>query len=430
MSIYNIADIMTCFVESIMMFMLYDTFCQKKDDLSLRTYVVGVITLMLMINISNTLFSFGIFNVLGMIGSFFVMSFLYEGKMYVKIIFSIVNYLLIIIVEVLVLFAISLAFNIKVTNVVNSAQYRLLGIIVSKMISLLIVNAVRLRFRNKPFHMGATYWALFLVMFITSTITVFLIFKLSYDIDGTHMYNLSIICSFGLLMSTFFALYLYEHLANQGEVIRNQQQYEQHLKDQLKHLDEIIAAQNQLRKFKHDFNNYKIGLKSYLDDNDCGGALKYLKKLSGDFDSFGGVINTGNTALDAILNAKKAIADSNGIPFTMHIQIPRNLDVDPIDLCVIFGNAIDNAIESCEKIKYGDKRIDLTLLCRDKRLFCKIVNTAAETRKTIFDTSKPDSINHGFGLDSIKATIEKYNGVPVITQENKEFLLKFVLFTK
>lgn len=58
MLIYNIADIMTCFVESIMMFMLYDTFCQKKDDLSLRTYVVGVITLMLMINISNTLFFF------------------------------------------------------------------------------------------------------------------------------------------------------------------------------------------------------------------------------------------------------------------------------------------------------------------------------------------------------------------------------------
>ena len=61
------------------------------------------------------------------------------------------------------------------------------------------------------------------------------------------MYNLSVLCSFGLLFSTFFVLYLYEHLAEQSEIIHNQQKYEQHLKEQVKHLDEILVAQKQLK---------------------------------------------------------------------------------------------------------------------------------------------------------------------------------------
>ena len=62
------------------------------------------------------------------------------------------------------------------------------------------------------------------------------------------MYNAAILSSLGLLFSTFFALYLYEHLGRQAETIRNQQQYEQNLKMQLKNLDEILITQRQIKK--------------------------------------------------------------------------------------------------------------------------------------------------------------------------------------
>lgn len=429
MTIYNIADILTGFVEAVMMFMLYNTFCKKRECLSSRIYGVGVLALTLLINISNNFFSIGIFNVIGMIGSFFAMSFLYKGNVSVKAIISILNYLLIIIVEIVVLFAITIIFNVTVSDVVNNKQYRLLGIIVSKTLTLLVINVIRLCFRNKPSYMGTSYWILFFFMFAGSTITVFLIFKLSYDISGTYMYNLSIICSFCLLLSTFFALYLYERLAKQSDMIRVQQQYEQHLKEQIKHLDEIVVTQNQIKKFKHDFLNYEIGLKSYLDNKDCDGAMNYLNNLSGNFSVCENIIETGNTALDAILSAKKAIAKSKDILFTTQIQIPQKLDVAAADMCIIFGNAIDNAIEACEKIKNGNKKIDLTLMCQDKRVFCKIANTTAERTKNTFKTSKSDVQNHGFGLDNIRTTLAKYNSEPTITQTDNEFVLKFIIFT-
>lgn len=430
MTIYNLSDFLTGFVEAVMMFMLYNTFCTKRECLSSWVYGIGILALTLLINLSNSFFNFGIFNVVGMICSFFAMSFLYKGKVSVKAIISILNYLLIIIVEIIVLFGVTIIFGVTVSEVVNNERYRLFGIIVSKMLTLLVVNIIRLRCRNNTFYTKASYWILLFFMFASSTITVFLIFKLSYDLNEVNMYNLSIICSFGLLLSTFFALYLYEHLANQAEMIRNQQQYEQHLKSQVKHLDEILVTQNQIKKFKHDFLNYEIGLKSYLENNDCSGAIKYLNNLSDNFGTYENIIETGNTALDAILSAKKAIAQSKGISFTTQIQIPQKLEVEPIDMCIIFGNAIDNAIEACEKIEGTSKKIDLTLICQDKRLFCKIANTTAEMTKNMFKTSKSDAQNHGFGLDNIKTSLAKYNSEPTITQTNDEFIIKFIIFTK
>lgn len=430
MTIYNLSDFLTGFVESFMIFMLYNTFLKKRECLPKWVYVLGVVALTFMINASNLLFDFGILNVFAMIVFSFAMSFLYKGKTVVKAAISVLAFFIMVVIEIAVMFSITLIYKITVAEAVNNLSYRLLGTIVSKALALLIVNIIRLNFKKKTLYMGASYWILFLLMFISSTITVFLIFRLSYGMNGTHMYNISIICSLGLMLSTFFALYLYEHLAMQNEIIQNQKQYEHHLKEQIKHLDEIVITQNQIKKFKHDFLNYEIGLKSYLENQDCDGAINYLNSLSGNFGNSENIIETGNAALDAILSAKKVIAETKGISFTTQIQIPQKLDVAPTDMCIIFGNAIDNAIEACEKIKHKRKKIDLTLICQDKRLFCKIVNSTAELTNSILKTSKSDTQNHGFGLENIRTSLAKYNSEPTIIQTDDEFTIKFIIFTK
>ena len=241
---------------------------------------------------------------------------------------------------------------------------------------------------------------------------------------------ISILCSFGLLFSTFFALYLYEKLAKQAEIIQNQKQYEQHLKTQIKHLDEILVTQNQIKRFKHDFFNYKIGLESYLRNDDCDGATKYLDSLMTNFKHENVIIETGNTALDAILSTKKAIAESKGIEFETKIQIPQKISIDPIDMCIIFGNALDNAIEACERVNDTEKKINLAIICQDEKLFCKIENTAQKPANKLFKSSKADKKNHGYGLENIKKALAKYNSEPTISYEDGKFILKFVAFTK
>ena len=225
-------------------------------------------------------------------------------------------------------------------------------------------------------------------------------------------------------------MYLYEHLAKQAETIRTQDQYERHLKMQLKHLDDILISQKQIKKFKHDFSNFQIGLQAYLDSGDLVGAGKYLKALRDKMENSDSIIETGNTALDAILSTKIAIAQSKKIDVLTKIQIPEDIMIDPIDMCIIFGNALDNAIEACDRVNNQDRRISITIICKGEVVLCKIVNTAPIITEDSLYTSKEDKQNHGFGLENIKTALAKYNANPTIERNNAEFILKFVIFTK
>lgn len=430
MIIDSIVNVFTGVIESVMMFMLYEAFFIRRSNIPKWIYGIGAGVLAVMINICNIYFSYAIWNIVGMILAFFTVSFLYKGNIPFKAILSVLNCLIIGIIEVIVLFVITIIYNVTVTEVLTDSAYRILGTIVSKMLALLVINIIRLKFKKNALHIDSPYWVLFLIMFISSITTIFLIFKLSYSINNDALYNMSVISSFGLLSSTFLALYLYEHLAKQSEIIREQQQYEQNLKLQLKHLDEILVTQNKIKKFKHDFSNYVIGLQSYIDNSDCDGANAYISKLKEIFNPNECIVETGNITLDAIISTKKAIAESKNIEFTTKIQIPKQMNVDPVDICVIFGNALDNSIEACERINDKNKKISLTVICQDEMVFCKIINTAPKPKKTLEKTSKTDKKNHGFGLENIKTALLKYNSEPTILHTENEFTLKFVIFLR
>lgn len=85
MTIYNIANVLTCLTETITAFRLYETFCEKREGFTPWIYRFGIIALTIMINLSNVLFGYGILNAVGMAVAFFVLSLLFKGKLSIKI---------------------------------------------------------------------------------------------------------------------------------------------------------------------------------------------------------------------------------------------------------------------------------------------------------------------------------------------------------
>ena len=124
------------------------------------------------------------------------------------------------------------------------------------------------------------------------------------------------------------------------------------------------------------------------------------------------------------------MAISKGIIFSEKIIIPEQLFVDPVDICIIFGNALDNAIEACEHVQSTDKRINLSIMYEKNMLVCKIVNTATKPASKFLETIKENKKNHGFGIENIKTSLGKYNGIYTFEQSNEEFVLSFVIFEK
>lgn len=430
MNIYYIADMFTVVVEAFMIFILLETFFTKRSYFPVWAYISGIGILSILIWLSNIIFNFSLLNACGMVLSVFVVSLMYKGPMTLKIIISVLSILFIAIIEIIVMFFITLVFKITAEQAVQAPEYRLLGIMVSKMAALALFNIIRVSSKGQGFEIRTSYWVLFLLLFSNAILVVFLLFKMAYELKTTSMNNLSVICSFGLLFSTVFALYLYEYLVKQSRTIRNHEQHEQYLKMQLKHLDEMVVQQAQLKRFKHDLPNQLVALRGYFDRSDYLGGCSYVDKLSEMFAESSSSIDTGNIALDAIVSTKKAVARKKNIKFTSKIQIPENIDIEPVDICAIFGNALDNAIEACEHVVNKPKKITLIIMCQDRMIFCKITNTVSHSDINISDTSKQDNRNHGFGIANIKEALSNYHSEPVIEITENEFILKFVLFTK
>lgn len=425
--IYTVAQWLTTVIEAIMFYLLLDTFCLKKDSVPQYLYSGSVVVLSIMIVISNYIFPYTILNILCMIISTFIISFIFDGNIIIRLLISVIGFLLAASMEVATLFVITTVYRVTVTIAIENPTLRLLGIIMSKMVAFAITNMICMISKRNKLRMGKAYWTLFLLVFANSILAVFLLFKLAYESSLTGLNYLLMICSFGLLFSSFFSFYMCERMNKQNEIINREQQYKQQIKSQSKHLDEIMLSQNELRKFKHDLSHHFTTLSGYFADKNYSEGMKYLSDISNIIIVDKGRVKTGNTPFDAIINVKKSLAQNMGIFFETNIQIPGDLHMDAADVCIIFGNALDNAIEACEKV--DDKKISVTVTYDNSSIYCKIVNTAIideKARRLI--THKKDKINHGFGIENIKTALSKYDNIFEIAYGENEFILKFIVF--
>ncbi|SQC00249.1 ATP-binding protein [Clostridium tetanomorphum] len=104
--------------------------------------------------------------------------------------------------------------------------------------------------------------------------------------------------------------------------------------------------------------------------------------------------------------------------------------MDPFDLCVVLGNALDNAIEACEKITDESikKYIHITSTFNKSFIVFEIKNSMmGYIHKNHMSTDKGDDINHGLGLLNIQSIADKYFGTTYIENSENMFVLNVML---
>lgn len=194
-------------------------------------------------------------------------------------------------------------------------------------------------------------------------------------------------------------------------------------------MDEIENIYMTMRGWRHDYHNHLQSLKGYLSLNKVEQMKNYLNELETDLDSIDTLYHSGNLQLDSILNAKLAIAEKGQIRIHCDASIPPQLHVSDLDLCVILGNLLDNAIESCRKIKDPDERfIRVYIGILKKQLYISITNATSETVKQRTDhyfTMKRG--DHGHGLKRVDQVVKKYDGYLNRQNEPGVFATEIVL---
>ena len=424
MDIYVLANWFTGFIEAFCMFNICDTFLKRRENINQYIYILSVICIGILINISNALFSITLVNISLIVFLCFLFACMFDGKIKFKILLPMFNYMLIMAAEMVVLLIMSVVLGESIDNIISEGNLRVIGIFLSKIFGYAVIKMISFKFSKKMFCVDINYWILFFIMFAVTTFILFTFCKILEESYTIYIRNLITASMVGLSVACIIVMILYENTLKQKYVINQNQISEVKLKEQLNHYNHIMMTQGQVKKLKHDLENHLLSIKMIIKKQQYNESLKYIDNLLKNINVSNSYVDTGNTVLDAIISAKKTEAEKKGIAFNLKVQLPSNLPISQEDVCIIFGNALDNAIEAAEKTT-NKKYIDLSLVFDKGALVCKIQNSMEGVFNDI--TSKSDTENHGIGKYNMQEVLNKYDAVSRVICNENEYILTIVI---
>lgn len=179
-----------------------------------------------------------------------------------------------------------------------------------------------------------------------------------------------------------------------------------------KYYDEIEVMYRKMRGWRHDYHNHIQVLKANLSLGQQEQALEYLDRLDEDLSSVDTYLRTGNVMVDAILNSKLSLIQEKNISVDATAIVPQDITISGIDLSILIGNLLDNAMEGCMRIpEEKDRFIRIYVDIVKKQLYISVTNSMKGKGKRAggrFVSDKQGS--HGFGLDRIDGIVSKYHG--------------------
>lgn len=187
-----------------------------------------------------------------------------------------------------------------------------------------------------------------------------------------------------------------------------------------KHYEEVETMYRKMRGWRHDYHNHIQVLKAHMEMKDYEEASGYLDMLNHDLSTVDTVIKTGNVMVDAILNSKLSMMKEKNIHIDVTAIVPSEVPFSGIDLSVLIGNLLDNAMEACVKQENEDNRfIRIYIDIVKKQLYIAITNSMDGRAKKVgmkYPSSKGGM--HGFGLLRIDGIVRKYGGF--INRQNED----------
>lgn len=185
------------------------------------------------------------------------------------------------------------------------------------------------------------------------------------------------------------------------------------------------------RRMRHDFRQTIYAIRELAERQD----ITHLKSYIGAFcDEYAGNAVTytfcRNTALNALLAHYAARAKELQIDIGQwSIDVAEEERISDIDLCVIFGNILENAIAACERVAIEERYIQLSVDHEeDCCLYITMVNSSDgrnEKKNGVFISRKKEK--SGIGLSSVQMVAGKYAGLAEFHEEGNEFYSNIML---
>ena len=194
--------------------------------------------------------------------------------------------------------------------------------------------------------------------------------------------------------------------------------------------EKMQAYLDETRRIRHDFKHTIAVLNELSQTGQYEKLQEYISNYSSEISNVQAPATyCENPVVNATIHYYMDIARSYDIRTKLQVVIPKEIAISDIDLCLIFGNLLDNAITACRKAKAGSRFIRLSAdLDTPGFLYVTMVNSfSGEVYKRNGKYISTKEKKSGIGLTSIQATTEKYQGFSNFYTENHEFISNIML---
>ena len=247
------------------------------------------------------------------------------------------------------------------------------------------------------------------------------------------LYALAIVT---VLLVSLFSVYLFSSRTRKYYRQRTALQ-ESHIQAELAHFQQYQQSQEETSRFRHDFRNHLLCLNELLQQNKGEEASAYVAELLETVETASKRYVTGDLLLDSILAVKAQTMEDWDISFELDGVLAGGLPWKPVDICSVFANAMDNAIEACQKVPAQQRYISFSIRSTPQYWFVTIenpVDQAVDTgrlfRKNGGYSSKATAAGHGIGTYNMKYTVESYGDMLKAECTDRTFTLEIMVDKK
>lgn len=216
--------------------------------------------------------------------------------------------------------------------------------------------------------------------------------------------------TFIVIVYTIAMIYFDRYQTKYQKEVEELNRLNEQLKSDYNHLRVELAAEEEIRRIRHDVKNNIGIIASYIQLGEYDEAMAYTKSISNEIERATSHIHIGEHHIDSVINRKITAMKDYNIKFEKDFSSCHLGNIDVNKICLILSITLDNAIEACKDIE--DAYIRLSIKCKKNYFIIKVENSIIPGTKIDFTktSKKVDVHNHGFGMKKLQSIAKEYHG--------------------
>lgn len=348
----------------------------------------------------------------------FSINLLYESKFYMKIILSITYMVAGISAELLSSAIFMIAKTQKFEEIITNPQIYSLIVLMSKFITFLLIVIVKLgKLKFNTNRLKLKHSLIISILPITTIILVYLLYQIIPLLNNDILKTLFITVCVLLIFSN---VVIFEVLEKQNRLIEAEYELKllkDNISEQRKHYCDLQTSQEEIRKMRHNMKHTYLGVLASLKSGNLNTAITQIEKDLNIIDVSNKIIDTGYPAIDSVIENKSKQCEKLNINFNISCSYKNDINLNDIEIAVIVGNILDNAIRACEDIENKEKEIWGNISSDKENVMVNIKNS----------TNKLERIKQNYGLKSISHIATEHGGYAKFTCDDNIFTSYVIL---